>query len=384
MSRKIAVYSLLSATFGIVFPFYVSGLLVVIALVAMLVDQRKLIFTRLKTIGWLGVFIVFAGVNAALNRHWIGAMIAVAMFLFAIFFNVVRQYMTLELYQCCLKLLSLGNIVAGSIACWNYMSYLRKHAQAWTYILTDPSPRFRAESTFFNANYYGMFCLFVLVIHLYLWQKKPTKLWRFVYIISSFLAVIGLILTASRMVYLALAAAIVWFILSLDKRWLKWTLIGSVVVVAIIIAKPTLLPRMSSLQHAVDDRLALWQTGWQIFIRNPLLGRGPLSYVKYYYLFDTKAAMHSHQLLIEMLGNYGLYGLFLLTIAVTPFIRRMVAAYQNPSVRQEWSLATSAIVIVLVHGLTDVSVFWLQTGYVFLVLLLPFYTEGMVTHDTTS
>ena len=145
---------------------------------------------------------------------------------------------------------------------------------------------------------------------------------------------------------------------------------SAIAIAVLLILNPSLLPRLSSIHLGLDDRLEIWQAGWNIFAMSPLLGRGPLSYAKYYYLFDSRATMHSHQVLIDTLANYGLFGVLILVAIATPFLRQLLQKYHDKTVRREFGLVTSMLVAVAVHGLMDVSVFWVQTGYIFLLVIL--------------
>ena len=56
-------------------------------------------------------------------------------------------------------------------------------------------------------------------------------------------------------------------------------------------------------------------------------------------------------------------------IGTVRYFRERVALWFKPEVQAEIGLVTAVIVTVLVHGLSDVAVMWLQTGYIFLFIV---------------
>ena len=49
--------------------------------------------------------------------------------------------------------------------------------------------------------------------------------------------------------------------------------------------------------------------------------------------------------------------------------RSTLAALRDKSIRDEVGLITCFIVIVLFHGIMDMAIFWLQTGFIFLAVV---------------
>ena len=94
-----------------------------------------------------------------------------------------------------------------------------------------------------------------------------------------------------------------------------------------------------------------------------------MTYVNFYYLFADKGKMHAHQLLVDCLANYGLVGMMLLVMAFSRYFRRLFRGIFNPQIRPEMGLVVATVLTVLFHGLMDVGIFWIQTGYIFLALV---------------
>lgn len=366
--RDVLMLSIVTA--GIVLPFYISSVIMALALGRFIWCNRQQWTEQLFSMKYLIGFIIMTGVNSLFNRNYPGAFVAVALFLVALFFRYYTYIVTPQLYRSLLRILSLSSFVALGKAVWDYAHFVITQKFSWLYIVHEASPQFRAESTLFNANYFGLYCIFIILINIYLWSVESRWRWILIYAMSIGLSGVGIVLTASRMVYPALFVAVVWLVFFLNRHFGKIVAFGAIAIAVLLILNPSLLPRLSSIRLGLDDRLEIWQAGWNIFAMSPLLGRGPLSYAKYYYLFDSRATMHSHQVLIDTLANYGLFGVLILVAIATPFLRQLLQKYHDKTVRREFGLVTSMLVAVAVHGLMDVSVFWVQTGYIFLLVIL--------------
>lgn len=366
--RDVLMLSIVTA--GIVLPFYISSVIMALALGRFIWCNRQQWTEQLFSMKYLIGFIIMTGVNSLFNRNYPGAFVAVALFLVALFFRYYTYIVTPQLYRSLLRILSLSSFVALGKAVWDYAHFVITQKVSWLYIVHEASPQFRAESTLFNANYFGLYCIFIILINIYLWSVESRWRWILIDAMSIGLSGVGIVLTASRMVYPALFVAVVWLVFFLNRHFGKIVAFGAIAIAVLLILNPSLLPRLSSIRLGLDDRLEIWQAGWNIFAMSPLLGRGPLSYAKYYYLFDSRATMHSHQVLIDTLANYGLFGVLILVAIATPFLRQLLQKYHDKTVRREFGLVTSMLVAVAVHGLMDVSVFWVQTGYIFLLVIL--------------
>lgn len=364
LPERLLIYS----TMSIVLPFFISGPIVFIILMILMYQYRSRLLEAFKPLSpWL-VFFVYAEVVALINYNFLGAILPLGFLLFAIFFWIYRQIIHRDLFVLLMKILSVESGLISLHAIGTYFKFLLERSLPWTYIITEGSPQFRAESFFFNANYFGLYIVMAIVITIYWFTIAKTK-WEY----SLILLILGLngisvILTASRMLIptvLIGAFVVLWF--NYRRTAMAFLMLGVVGLVTIIL-KPSIFPRFESLAYGFEDRFMIWSNGWEIFKTRPLIGRGPLAYINFYYLFTNEADMHSHQILIDFLANYGIFGLLIFINALTPFIRTLMAQFSAPQKIKEVALLMAMGVLVLVHGLMDVSIVWLQTGYVFLLI----------------
>lgn len=359
---------LIYATMSIVLPFFISGPIIFMILLILMYQKRDSLLEILKALSpWL-VFFVYAEVVALLNYNFLGALLPLGFLLFALFFWIYRQIIKRDLFVLLMKILSIESGLISMHAISTYFKFIQYRSLPWTYIVTEASPQFRAESFFFNANYFGLYIVMAMVITVY-WFTIAKNKWEYalvLFILS--LNSISVILTASRMLIptvLIGAFVILWF--NYRRIAIAFLTLGMVGLVVIIL-NPSIFPRFESLAYGFEDRFMIWSNGWAIFKTRPLTGRGPLAYINFYYLVTNEADMHSHQILIDFLANYGIFGLLIFVNALTPFVRTLIEQLREPSKKKDLALLMAMGVLVLVHGLMDVSIVWLQTGYVFLLI----------------
>lgn len=319
---------------------------------------------------YLWGFILYTGLVAGFRHNPIGVGVAMAFAFFAYYFYEFRQWLRAENYLQIMGIYVLGSGILALLAIGQYVAYIVNHGYDLMYVFKYNNLQTRAEATFFNANYYGLFILAILVCIAYLWLKMKVKEVRWGLAGLAGLNLIALVLTASRWLWPSLIVSLGIFLVWLKPKRLIYLGGLALVMLGAILVKPNLLPRVDSLQYAFQDRLNLWNTGYQLFLWHPWLGTGPMTFVSFYYLITDEGNMHAHNLYIDTLANFGVVGvLFLLIILVGnmwPYRRYFV----RKGLRREWALMFSLIGLILFHGIMDVAILWIQTGYIFVFLLI--------------
>ena len=357
-------------TLMMLLPFYLGGPVLIGVTLLLAFEERQEWRNIVRSWGWLGMSLVIASAVAAWNRNVMGLLLAACLLLMYYFCSLYRKFVTPRLYLFLLEIVSFGSIGTSLWAIITYLLYIQRHKLSVWYILRDSNPSYRAMATLFNANYYGLFCIFAILIGAYMAHRSRGMWQHGLHLVSVCLNIVGIVLTASRMVLPALVVGSVVLMFFLNRRWAFWaTGVGGVGLLAIILV-PTIFPRFSSLVSGLEEREWIWGAAWRLFLDYPLLGRGPMSYATYFYLYEGKGQPHAHQLLLEILSSYGLYGLMCYIVGAVPFIRQLVSLYRQHLADAEVGLITAMIATVLVHGLMDVSIMWVQTGYVFLIVIL--------------
>lgn len=367
---------ILSITAAIMLPFFISTPIFIIGWIVLLWLNRSQIKIFAKSMVNCIIFCVYAIMVASYHRNSLGMIVPIAFIAFGSYFTMYNTLMTANLYERLMKVLSISSSVASGVAIFSYIRFIRTNGYDVMYILIEENTQFRAESFLFNANYFGLYLILCCLVTFYWMIKTQSKKIRLLCVIILVLQGISLLLTASRMVIPALIVSLfVYFWLYRPKYGVFILLVGSLGLFFLII-NPHFFPRFSTLMDGFADRIAIWKNGGEIFKSYPLTGRGAMSYLKYYYLYTDKADMHAHQLLIDTLANYGIIGLTLLMVMIRPWVFKVAQARHSMQFQHEWRLIIAACVAVLTHGLVDVSIMWMQTGYVFLAIIsFPFNYE---------
>lgn len=369
LEHDMMILGIIAASIAILLPFFIGAPILIIILAYFCWHDRLELNQTIEKLGWFGIFIAYSVLVSLINRNWIGGLATIAVALIALFFVYYQRKLNAELYVLLLKIFCWGSIPLAVMSIYQYLVYSYSNGYDLFYIFKYHNPQTRAEATFFNANYYGLYCVFVLVIAMYLFKRSHFKHTRLLSVIVLALNSITIILTASRWLLPTVLVAVVWIIYFLNRKYALIAIGAGVIGMGVLLINPDLLPRLTTLAYAFEDRFIIWDTGWNIFLTEPLTGRGTMSYVNYYYLFVDEGKMHSHQLLIDTLANFGIYGVMILCMSVTDFFRRMLAALSDRSIRDEVGLITCFVVVVLFHGIMDMAIFWLQTGFIFLAVV---------------
>ncbi|MGX7091313.1 O-antigen ligase family protein [Hutsoniella sourekii] len=351
---------------AILFPFYIHLPCLLLTLIRLTIRKRPWSLAQWKPHRWPLVFILYCAVVSVIFVNWPGLVVSFLYLSFYLYMVYYFQEVQVSDYIRQLRILVLGSIGLSVYALIHYLVYSISHGYGPLYIFKYANIQTRAEATFFNANYYGLFCLMMVVIACYLFMKtKGNRRW--IYPLAIACNGVSLVLTASRWIWPCLAVGLVSFVLLTNRKWL-WPLLAVIGVGGgLIVLNPEWIPRLSTLAYAFEDRFYLWGVGWRLFKSQPFLGRGPMTYLTYYYLFTDKAQMHAHSIYINFLANYGLIGLVLAAIPLLAYIRTFMSRFNYRQAKYEWALLVSLTLIILTHGVMDVSIFWSQTAYVYLV-----------------
>ena len=367
--HDVMILGIIAASIAILLSFFIGAPILITILGYFCWQDRTRLKQTIQNLGWIGIFILYSLTVSLVNRNWIGVFATVAVALIALFFVYYQRKLNAELYVLLLKVFCWGSIPLALMAIYQYLLYAYTNGYDMFYIFNYHNPQTRAEATFFNANYYGLYCVFVIVIAMYLFKRSHFKHTRLLSVLVLALNSISIILTASRWLLPTVVVAVVWLIFFLNRKYALIAMGISAIGILVLLFNPDILPRLTTLAYAFEDRFIIWETGWNIFLTEPLFGRGAMSYVNYYYLFVDEGKMHSHQLLIDTLANFGIYGLMILCVSFANFFRRILASLRDTSIRAEIGLITSFVVVVLFHGLMDMAIFWLQTGFIFLAVV---------------
>ncbi len=366
--RTLSLYLL--TMLAMLISFYLGSLVFIGLTLYYIYQNRKQVLTYIRQDWVIFLFMIYTLAVAAYNQNMVGCLLPLVYLLMYFYFKIYYQKIDSNTYFTILKIVSLSAIPLTLICVYIYLSYALEHGYGVFYVFKYNALQTRAEATFFNANYYGLFCAFSWAASLYLMKKEKNMTW---YCLGGFALLanaISVVLTASRMLPPTIILTSLWMLVWMDRRWLKYILACIVLGLALVMVKPSLIPRIDSIAYAFQDRFNLWAVGLQIFMSHPLIGRGSMAFMNFYYLYSDYAQMHAHSLYINSLADFGLIGTGMILWMLKPLFGNIKTLYRDKDLRLEFALISGLIVAVLVHGIMDVAIFWIQTAFVFLSLIM--------------
>jgi len=236
-------------------------------------------------------------------------------------------------------------------------------------------PQDRINSVFFNANYYAMMIEFFVCLTFYKILKiKDIKLeWKkFIY----YVAVIGLnlfvlLLTACRTAWPALAGGIL-IMLIVDKHHKTCACILALVACIYFLLNPSKFPRVDNIVAYFMTRAGIWEVAIQNIITHPLFGEGPMTYMHIYPLYHGHPTEHAHSIYLDPLLCFGIVGLLTIAPYIYSNIQRLYRLWKLKVDKTLVALIVSFTVMIFIHGILDYTIFFVQTGFLYLLIASSF------------
>ncbi|MGD0622082.1 MAG: O-antigen ligase family protein [Thermacetogeniaceae bacterium] len=266
-------------------------------------------------------------------------------------------------------------------ACFGlYQNFITKPPvdPSWIDSVAFPNIMVRVFGTLDNPNILAQYLVpgIVLGLALALWKGRLST--RVLFLGLAGVAGASLVYTWTRMGWLSLGVAIVVFLLFYDWRLLLLAATG--VVVAAVLRPDLLSSRLTSVLNLSQDssmfyRFQIWQVAAHMIRDFWFSGVGPgsaafqLVYNKFYEVYGMRA-YHTHNLYIELLVEYGVFGtLIFLWLLCSYFGYALKRIMQSPGfARMAGMAAMAGMASYLFMGLTEDC--WFNFKLVFLFWFL--------------
>ncbi|MEG0592134.1 MAG: O-antigen ligase family protein [Coprobacillus sp.] len=310
-------------------------------------------------------------------QNYIGALCSVGILVILSFVLYYRKHITQRLFTFitdCIVVLSVFAALYGLI---EYIGILNSFDIDRFEIIIFNKPEDRVNSVFFNANYYAMMIEFFVCITFYkILQLKMVKAnyKRFFY----YCLVIGLnlfllVLTACRTAWPALGAGIL-IMLILDKRYKTCALIFScfMLVVIYFIFNPTKFPRVDNIFDYFLTRKDIWDVAIANIKTHPLFGEGPMTYMHIFPLYNGHPTEHAHSIYLDPILCFGVVGIAVILPFIIENIKRLYQLWKSKIDKALVALVVSFTVMIFVHGVLDYTIFFVQTGFLYLLIASSF------------
>ena len=362
---------LLGVILSIFLPFYLFVVIFISYLLWLVyTGEMKGILKRLSQHPVLLFFIAYSTAISLLAQNVMGVVSSVAMFLFAIFFYYYQTQLTPKFFRLAIEGVLASSVLAAAFAALEHFQIVKK------FDYTFLSPRMqvwhqnRAEVAFFNPNYYGIICCFCIMIGFYLISTTKLRWLRIFSMIAIFANLFGLNFTQNRTAFPAIIFGAIIYLFTTIKNWRAfWLSVGVFGVGLAFLFSSDLGVRMGTLDSSMEERVSIWNAGMALFKQNPFWGEGPLTYMHSFPRIGAPYHEHAHSIYIDTILSYGVVGTVLLGIASATPVRMLIDMSQVPSKRPILGLYLSFLTVVAVHGIFDLALFWIQSSFIFLLVM---------------
>jgi O-antigen ligase len=338
-------------------PFYVSMLVVIgIALMTMINCKKRVRAFEAPYTKFIFVFLIVTFFVAAIYDNYIGMAYSIMIYAVVSCTLYIRSIMTRSVFNGAMDVVCVGSILSLFVALYQ---------KASTFAVM---PDYRPVSVFINANYYGMIIEFVVLIALYRIFTNP-ELSAFYYMVMG-LNFIGLYLTASFSSFMAMFAAVTFMLILKKKKRIALAFILAVVFfVGLLLLFPQFLPRgVQAIDRTLAQRISIWTASVKGIEQHLFFGRGSMAYQMIYEQFSGYKTYHCHNLFLDILLNFGIVGFACIGVYVGVQAKLLLLRVRNNICMDMNILMAAAAAAVFVHGLTDVSILWIQTAALFALI----------------
>ena len=379
-------YLIMFVVCTIFLPFYCSIIAIISVLLYLTIQERmKTIIQSVPRSKFAIAFCLLASLVAAFHQNWLGAVCGIGIlviFLFIFYFRTVINKRLFELLMdaCC--------IISLFCVAWALMEYMRiVHRLNYDFMMLviEDSPKNRVNSTFFNANYYAMMIEFLVLICVYKMMQVKTKRRIIFYIVTILANLFALYLTGCRTAWVPFVVTIPFMFL-MNKRFGYFTATMSAIGTGgiAILLKPEVFQRASIFTDFLK-RAKIWTTAVKGIEAHPLLGEGPLTYFHIYKQYGGHPTQHAHNVILDPILSHGVIGVLIMGVYFGSNLKEIYRLFVRRIDLRLCSLIVACILTVLIHGMLDYTVYWVQTGLLFLLILssssIYFHKERAYTQE---
>ena len=377
---------LLGIILSIFLPFYLFVVVFCLYIISLIfTGDMKSILQKMGEHPMLLLFLGYSTVISVFAQNWMGVVASVGMFLFTVFFLHYQSILSHKFFRLILQLVLFGSVLSAAFASLEHFQIVKK----FNYAFLSPNMQVwhqnRAEVTFFNPNYYGIICCFCIMIAFYLFTTTKLNWLKVFCVIAGFVNLFGLNFTQNRTAFPAIIAGAIIYLFTTIKNWKAfWLSIGVFAIGLSFLFSSDLGVRMGTLDSSMEERISIWDAGMTLFKQNPFWGEGPLTYMHSYPRIHAPYHEHAHSLYIDTILSYGIVGTILLVLSSVAPVRLMMDMSQELGKRPIIGLYLSFLTVVAVHGIFDLALFWIQSGFIFLLVMcsIPLEHRTLVSDMT--
>jgi hypothetical protein len=372
--ERLIIYCIIS----LFLPCYICAIfLLLIVCYLIYTKQLQQCFHNIKGSKYLLLFSLLSLITSLIHKNYLGALLTLVI---PVIFAIIVFYMNYihkNLFELILDILIFMSILAAIYGLIEYIMILnRMNIKTFEIVIFD-SRHDRINSVFFNANYYAMMIEFFVLMCFYKAFNLKLRLKHLIsiayYTIVIALNLFMLYLTGCRSAWPALAVGI-FVLLYFNHHYKSVTILSTVLICGIIgiLCFPNIFPRVDNIISYFFTRQNIWKTALKALKDNWVIGQGPLTYYHVAKQYGGHVTHHAHNVYIDPFLSHGVLGVACLVPFIKNGFKGCMQVAKMKVDRSYLALVLSFIFVVLIHGITDYTIYFVQTSFVFFLVLTSF------------
>ncbi len=352
------------------FPIYIS-VPVTLAEAIYLVSSHRFreSYKTIQKAHYVSVFCLLSLVLSLLYLNWFG--IACSLYMMVIFILLVnfRHTITQDIFQKAIDIVIFCSIIWAILAFGQYLTFLHRLHYDHFVIKVFSNRKYRISSVFFNANYYAMMIEFVFMMILYKVSMPTNKKRIPYYLLVTLINVAVLFLSGTRTAWPAVIAGIFLFlIINKNYKWCSVFILSLIAVISYFVINYNKIPRIEYLISNYSVRMKIWKAAFHAWKDSPWLGRGPMTYQMIFQQYGGHPTQHAHSIYLDPLLSFGILGVALILPYIANNIKQLYQLFRQKKNQTLVAFITGCVVITLLHGIFDYTVFFTHTGLLFVFI----------------
>ena len=319
--------------------------------------------------GFMIVFCILTSAVAFFSGNILGGVCGIGILLLMLFIFYFRTDINKRLFELLMDACCIISLFCFAWAMMEYCRIIDRLNYSFLQLKVENSPKDRINSTFFNANYYAMMIEFIVLICVYKMMQVKTMHRVIFYVVTIVCNLFALYLSGSRTAWIPFVVTIPFMFL-INKRYGYFTasMAGIGGAGLLVLLEPKLMQRATIFQDFAK-RSNIWETAIKGIQAHPLLGEGPLTYFHIYKQYHGHPTQHAHSVYLDPILSHGIIGVLLAGVYFAGNLKEVYLLFKRRIDLRLFSLICAFILTVLIHGILDYTVYWVQTGLLFLVVL---------------
>lgn len=355
-------------------PFYLCVPILLLETLYLLYTKKIInAFKNTPKTKYLIIFMLLTLAVSLIYQNWIGVGCVVLIFIFISLMLYYRQYINKDTFEFIVDLLIVLSVLWAIYGLYEHTQILNRLGYDHFTLKVFSRRENRLNSIFFNANYYAMMIEFIIMMIGYkIFGTRDLKKQGYYFVVACFNFFI-LYLTGCRTAFIAIAGAMLVFLI-INKNYRICGLIALICLIGGIyfIINPQQFPRIEKLVDNFTVRTKIWHAAIEGIKAHPLLGQGPMTYMMIFKQYGGHVTQHAHSVYLDPILSFGIIGVITPIPYIVDNCKRLLTIYREKINLRYVALVISCIVVILLHGTLDYTIFWIHTGMLFLMLASSF------------